>query len=127
MKKYYFTPVTKMAIVAAILTLLLIIAVSLCKAEATQPEEAQPEIELVCVWDNVPLDIELQEFVVEECKKHDIRPQIIFAMIQAESGCISPSTATSTCKHAVQHTGSRSSSARHSCPSRAVVMRTAMQ
>ena len=86
MKKYYFTPTTKMAIIAAILTLLLIVAVSLCKAEATQPEEAKPEIELVCIWDNVPLDIELQNFVVEECKKHDIRPQIIFAMIQAESG-----------------------------------------
>ena len=86
MKKIYFTPLTKLAIIAAILTIFAIMAVSAIKAEATQPEEAKPEIELVCVWDNVPLDIELQEFVVEECKKHDIRPQIIFAMMQAESG-----------------------------------------
>jgi hypothetical protein len=86
MKKYYFTPVTKMAIIAGVLTFVILMAATAIKAEGTQPTEAQPEIELVCVWDNVPLDIELQDFVVDECKKYDIRPQIIFAMMQAESG-----------------------------------------
>lgn len=85
MKKYYFTPVTKMAIVAAVLTFFIVCAISAVKAEGEQPEE-KPEVEIVRVWDNVPFDIEFQQFVETEAKKHDINPAIIFAMMQAESG-----------------------------------------
>lgn len=86
-RKTYITPVTRMAIVAALIALIACIVANMSHdAEATEPKEDKPEIELVCVWDNVPLDIEVQDFVIEECNKHGIRPSIIFAMMQAESG-----------------------------------------
>lgn len=100
MKKYYIAPLTKMAIIAALLTaIIVIVAVTCDKAEAVEPTaekpkltatatvttEEQTEPEIVCTYDNVPLDIELHNYIVAECEKNGIRPEIVFAMIQRES------------------------------------------
>lgn len=100
MKKYYITPITKIAIIAAVLTAIVIIAAVTCdKAEAKEPTaekpkltataivttEEQTEPEIVCTYDNVPLDVEMQNYIVEQCNQYGIRPEIIFAMCQRES------------------------------------------
>ena len=90
MKKYYVTPITKIAIIAALLTLITIIAVAVSgKAEAIEPTATetaeQPEVEIICTYDNVPLDVEMQNYIVEQCNQYGIRPEIIFAMCQRES------------------------------------------
>lgn len=89
MKKYYIAPLTKMAIIAALLTaIIVIVAVTCNKAEAIEPTAEKvvsvEPTELICIYDS-PLDIELHNYIVAECEKNSIRPEIIFAMIQRES------------------------------------------
>lgn len=84
MKKYYIAPLTKIAIIAALLTaIIVIVAVTCNKAEAAEPTAEKPE--LICIYENVPLDMETHNYIVAECEKNGIRPEIIFAMIQRES------------------------------------------
>lgn len=97
MKKYYVTPLTKIAIIAAVLTAIVaIVAVTCNKAEAIEPTAERPEPtvtatgdkpepEIICTYDNVPLDVEMQNYIVEQCNQYGIRPEIIFAMCQRES------------------------------------------
>lgn len=89
MKKYYIAPLTKMAIIAALLTaIIVIVAVTCDKAEAIDPATEKvvsvEPTELICIYDS-PLDIELHNYIVAECEKNGIRPEIVFAMIQRES------------------------------------------
>ena len=50
-----------------------------------QPIEAEAQTMVsVNVYD-VPLDVELQLFIIRECEKHHIEPTVILAMIQKES------------------------------------------
>lgn len=92
MKKYYVTPLTKIAIIAALLTAIIaIVAFASNKAEAIEPtvekvataDKTEPEI--ICTYDNVPLDTEMQTYIIDLCEQNGIRPEIIFAMIQRES------------------------------------------
>ena len=87
-RKIYVTPIARMAIVAALLTVIICITAYMSSAvtvEETNEEPAQAEAELICIYENVPLDIELHNYIVAECEKNGIRPEIIFAMIQRES------------------------------------------
>ncbi len=63
-------------------------------ASAYDEPTPEPEIKTVPVyvenepvtsWEEIPLDTELQEFIVERCSEYNIRPAIIFAMCQRES------------------------------------------
>ena len=45
---------------------------------------AEPETETVMLWD-VPLNTDLQLFVVYSCEKHHIDPSVVIAMIERES------------------------------------------
>ena len=90
MKKYYIAPLTKIAIIAALLTAIVaIVAVTCDKAEAIEPTATvtaeQPEPEIICTYENVPLDTEMQTYIIDLCEQNGIRPEIIFAMIQRES------------------------------------------
>ena len=86
MKKYYFAPITKIALIAALLTLIAVIAVAVSgKAEAKEPTADKTEPEIICTYDNVPLDVEMQTYIIDLCEQYSIRPEIIFAMIQRES------------------------------------------
>lgn len=51
--------------------------------EAIKPTE-EPEAETVMIFD-VPLDVELQLFIIQSCEEHHIAPAIVIAMIQNES------------------------------------------
>lgn len=84
MKKLYFTPVHKIAFIAALLAMLVTIAVTVSgNAEAKEPTAEKPE--LICIYTDVPLDIELHNYIVAECEKNGIRPEIVFAMMKRES------------------------------------------
>lgn len=43
-----------------------------------------PEPETVCIY-SVPLDVELQLYIIETCESYGIDPAIVFAMIERES------------------------------------------
>ena len=45
---------------------------------------AEPETETVMLWD-VPLDAELQLFIIQSCEDHHIDPAIVIAVIERES------------------------------------------
>lgn len=45
---------------------------------------AEPEAETVMLWD-VPLEEDLQLFIVYSCEKHHIDPSVVIAMIERES------------------------------------------
>lgn len=50
--------------------------------------QAEPEKEpadVLSYWDSIPLDMELQNYIVETSRKHGIEPQIVMAMIERES------------------------------------------
>lgn len=49
-----------------------------------EPEAAEPEVETVMLWD-VPLDAELQLFIIQSCEDHHIDPAIVIAVIERES------------------------------------------
>lgn len=72
-----------------VFTVISVLAITILNAEAPTEKRAeateQPEAELICVYENVPLDIELHDYIVNECEKNGIRPEIVFAMIQRES------------------------------------------
>lgn len=44
----------------------------------------EPEVETVMLW-NVPLEEDLQLFIIQSCEEHHIDPSIIIAMIERES------------------------------------------
>ena len=48
------------------------------------PAEPMPEATVVSVYD-VPLDLELQLFIIQACEDHHIEPSIVIAMIERES------------------------------------------
>ncbi len=48
------------------------------------PAESIPEATVVSVYD-VPLDLELQLFIIQACEDHHIEPSIVIAMIERES------------------------------------------
>ena len=95
MKKYYIAPLTKIAIIAALLTAIIAIVMITCDtAEAIDPiaekpeqtvTEDKPEPEIICTYNDVPLDVEMQTYIIELCEQNGIRPEIIFAMIKRES------------------------------------------
>ena len=45
---------------------------------------AEPETETVMLWD-VPMDAELQLFIIQSCEDHHIDPAIVIAVIERES------------------------------------------
>ena len=56
--------------------------------EVTEEVEAAPVEDtpiIINIFYNVPLDNELQTFIINLCEKHNIDPAIILAMIEAES------------------------------------------
>ena len=56
------------------------------EAEPKMPEEVEQEVvEEVAVY-NVPLDADLQLFVIDLCEEHSVDPAIIFGVICRESG-----------------------------------------
>ena len=95
MKKYYIAPLTKIAIIAALLTAIIAIVMITCDtAEAIDPIAEKPELtatedktepEIICTYNDVPLDVEMQTYIIELCEQNGIRPEIIFAMIKRES------------------------------------------
>lgn len=53
---------------------------------SNEPEpEAEPAVEVVALYD-VPLDRDLQLFVIEICEAHNIDPAVLLAMMELESG-----------------------------------------
>lgn len=83
-----------------ITSIVLVIAVALTASiavmAADKPKPTEPEIKTVPVyietapapvtsWEEIPLDAELQTYIVTECEKHNIRPAIVFAMCKRES------------------------------------------
>ena len=50
-----------------------------------EPEiEVVPKVETVTLWD-VPLDTELQLYIVQLCEEHHIEPSVVIAMVEKES------------------------------------------
>lgn len=52
--------------------------------EESVPVEPSPEINTVLVYD-VPLDLELQLFIIQTCEDYHIEPSIVIAMIERET------------------------------------------
>lgn len=53
------------------------------RPEADKPI-VEPEVETVMLWD-VPLEEDLQLFIIQSCEEHHIEPSIIIAVIERES------------------------------------------
>ena len=53
-------------------------------AETPQEVEVIEEVETVACFD-VPLDADLQAFIIQTCEEHNIQPEIMIALIEKES------------------------------------------
>ena len=56
------------------------------KQTTTTTQTTQEESEPLMYWDEIPLDAELQDYIVRKSESLNIRPAIVFAMIWKETG-----------------------------------------
>ena len=88
--------IAKLALVAALCTVMVVYSVNLPSnaSESTAGGITAPKIEtesemplktLTKRWEDIPLSAELQQYIIDECKERNIRPEIIIAMIGRES------------------------------------------